>query len=162
MAQIFESEHFIVESSEKPLVTRTDGGHIRILPKIRLVDRQQFTPRQAIEFMRLTMVVGEAMNLALNKHGIDIGRINYEDLGNWQVLAPEGPYFHYHLFGRAKRAKIQPYGEALAFPLRSRYPEFYEKNEPLTAKDVVRVKEEMKELFKKLSYSDKAWGLDRQ
>jgi len=28
MAIIYESENFIVESHEKPFVSRTDGGHI--------------------------------------------------------------------------------------------------------------------------------------
>jgi len=42
--------------------------------------------------MKLTMMVGEAMATALNRRGIDIGRINYQDNGNWGVFGPEGPY----------------------------------------------------------------------
>jgi hypothetical protein len=33
MAIIYESENFIVESYEKPLVSREEGGHIRLIAK---------------------------------------------------------------------------------------------------------------------------------
>jgi hypothetical protein len=41
--------------------------------------------------MKLSMVVGEAMKSALRSRGIDIGIINYQDMGNWGVFNPEGP-----------------------------------------------------------------------
>ncbi|MEO5564344.1 MAG: hypothetical protein ABIR18_12940, partial [Chitinophagaceae bacterium] len=85
MATIYETINFIVEAPGKPLVTRTDGGHIIITPKIALVDRTQLSPSLAIELIYLTMLIGEAMTIAMNKRGIDIGRINYQDNGNWGV-----------------------------------------------------------------------------
>jgi diadenosine tetraphosphate (Ap4A) HIT family hydrolase len=72
MATIYESENFIVEAVEKPHVDRDDGGHIKIYPKVRLSDRQQLSPKQAIELMRLTIVVGQAMTTVMNQHGVDI------------------------------------------------------------------------------------------
>ena len=94
---IYETKNFIVETADRPLIDRTDGGHIMISPKVRLVDRQQLTPKQAIKLMRLTIIVGEAMAVVMNKRGIDIGRINYQDNGNWGVLTPEGAHLHIHL-----------------------------------------------------------------
>lgn len=116
MALIYETDNFIVEAVSKPHVARTDGGHIKITPKQRVIDRTELSPEKAEELMRLTMIIGEAMAKGMNKRGIDIGRINYQDNGNWSVFKPEGPYFHYHLYGRAKSAKVQKYGDACYFP----------------------------------------------
>src|SRR5688572_2513879 len=99
MALIYESRNFIVASADRPLIDREDGGHIIIEPKRKIVDRQQLKASEAIEFMRLTLIVGEAMKTVLSAHGITIGRINYQDNGNWSVLKPEGPHFHLHIYG---------------------------------------------------------------
>ena len=85
--EIFQTENFIVEAAGKPHIARTDGGHIRIQPKVKYTDRTQLSPQTAIELIRLTMVVGEAMSVALHRRGIDIGRLNYQDNGNWTVFA---------------------------------------------------------------------------
>ena len=130
----------------KPHVTRKDGGHLIISPKPRVEDRTQLTNEQATELMRLTVVVGRAMKEVLNRRGIDIGRINYQDNGNWSVFDPEGQTLHIHLYGRAKSAKIQKYGEALNFPK----PEtgFYDDNEPLTDGDLKEIACEIKKYWK--------------
>ena len=159
MALIYESPHFVVESFDPPHVDRDDGGHIKIDPKVRVSDRQQLSPSQAIELMRLTMVSGEAMKTVMNNRGVDIGRINYQDNGNWSVLNPDGPYLHIHLYGRAKSAKYQKWGEACYFPLRSQRPEYYAKCRPLTKEDVAAIKDEIIKLLRTGKYSDKAWGL---
>jgi diadenosine tetraphosphate (Ap4A) HIT family hydrolase len=109
MALIYESPHFTVEAPDRPHIDRKDGGHIVINPKVTVEDRTKLTPEQAKELMKLTMVVGEAMATALNRRGIDIGRINYQDNGNWRAE------LHIHLYGRAKSAVKQPYGTALHF-----------------------------------------------
>lgn len=159
MVLIYETENFIVEAVDKPHVTRTDGGHIKITPKKRLVHRQELNSKQAIELMRLTMVVGDAMIIVMNKRGVDIGRINYQDNGNWTVFKPKGSYLHIHLYGRAKSAKIQPYGQAGHFPHRDEQPEFYEKNEPLNEEDVIAIKKKIIELLKEDKYKDSNWHL---
>lgn len=51
MAQIYSTENFIVEVADKPHITRTDGGHIRICPKVRVIDRTQLSPKLAVELM---------------------------------------------------------------------------------------------------------------
>jgi diadenosine tetraphosphate (Ap4A) HIT family hydrolase len=155
--EIFQTKNFIVEVAEKPHVTRTDGGHIRIFPKLKVVDRTELSPELAIELTRLTMIVGEAMAKALNKRDIDIGRINYQDNGNWSVFKPEGPYLHIHLYGRAKSAKIQKYGDACYFPQRS--TGFYDSFEPLNDDDIKEIRKEIESIFKEDKYQDKKWCL---
>lgn len=85
MAEIYRTNNFIVESHDKPEVDREDGGHIKISPIIDVTDRTQLSPQLAIELMRLTMVVGLAMTAAMAKVGITIGRINYQENGNWNI-----------------------------------------------------------------------------
>lgn len=58
MITIFESTNFIVEPHPRPEVDRLDGGHIVINPKVPIEDRQQLTPDQAKELMRLTILIG--------------------------------------------------------------------------------------------------------
>lgn len=157
MTTILETENFMVEAPDRPHVTRADGGHIKIKPKVRYVDRQALAPKQAIELMRLTMVVGEAMRTVLNNKGIDIGRINYQDNGNWSVFKPQGPYLHVHLYGRSKNAQIQKYGDALEFPHRE--TGFYEGYETLTVDDVAELKVEIENLMGQDKYLDATWRL---
>lgn len=95
MALIYETNNFIVESYEpNPHITRTDGGHIKISPKLKVVDRQALTPKLSIELEWITSLIGESMKIGLNNNGIDLERINYQDNGNWSVFKPEGPYTH--------------------------------------------------------------------
>ncbi|NQV00594.1 MAG: hypothetical protein HQ537_00505 [Parcubacteria group bacterium] len=159
MAIIYKSENFIVEAVEKPHVDRDDGGHIKIYPKIRLLDRQQLSPKHAIELMRLTIIVGQAMTKIMNEHGVDIGRLNYQDNGNWTVFKPEGSYLHIHLYGRAKSAKTHKYGQACFFPHREEKPEYYENFKPLNENDVKDIKTEIERLLKEERFSDPEWKL---
>ena len=128
-----------------------------IRPKVAVTDRTKLSPSLAIELARLTIVAGAAMEKAMNARGVDIGRINYQDNGNWSVFRPEGPVLHIHLYGRAKSAKIQKYGDALHFPHRE--TGFYKDCEPLNAGDAAAIAKEMKNIFQRAQYSDKNWGL---
>lgn len=157
MSLIYQTENFIVEAPSKPHVDRNDGGHIKISPKERLVDRQALSPKLAIELMRLTMIVGEAMTKVMNERGVDIGRINYQDNGNWSVFKPEGPYLHIHLYGRAKSAKVHKYGQACYFPHINDKPEYYENFKPLNEGDIEEIKKEIELLFQSQKYTDKEW-----
>lgn len=155
--EIFQTENFIVESVEKPHISRPDGGHIKITPKARLVDRTELTPKLAIELMKLTMVAGEAMAKAMNRRGVDIGRINYQDNGNWSVFKSEGPYLHIHLYGRAKSAKVNKWGDACYFPQRE--TGFYDSFEPLNDGDIEEIKKEIQLISKEEKYQDQNWHL---
>ncbi len=157
MPLIYQTDNFIVEAPEEPHVDRDDGGHIKISPKERLIDRQALGPRLAIELMRLTMIVGEAMTTAMNRRGVDIGRINYQDNGNWSVFKPEGPYLHIHLYGRAKSAKVHKYGQACYFPHRDDQPEYYADFKALNGEDIKEIKVEIEILLQSPKYLDKEW-----
>lgn len=159
MSIFFETANFIVESHPKPFVSRTDGGHIRIRIKDETIsDRTKLAPRQAIELMRLTMLVGEAMQLGMNQQGIPVVKINYEELGNW-AYKPNGgkPFLHIHIFGRASNAIKQPFPEAVSIPDRS--SGFYDGFEPLTDSDEKTILTSIQNLIKGPKYLSEAWGL---
>lgn len=110
MQLIFESKHFIVHAPETPQIDRLDGGHIVIDAKDpALSDRTQLDVSSATELMILSMLTGEAMTTVMRKKGIDIGRVNYHESGNWR------PLLRNHVYGRARGAKIQPFGQSLHF-----------------------------------------------
>jgi diadenosine tetraphosphate (Ap4A) HIT family hydrolase len=155
--EIFQTNNFIVESVGKPHISREDGGHIWIVPKVKVVDRTELEPKFAIELIRLTMIVGEAMMRGLNNRGIDVGRINYQENGNWSVFNPGGPYLHIHLYGRAKSAKVQKWGDACYFPKMD--SGFYDSFEPLNNDDIEEIKKEIELNLKKEKYQDKNWTL---
>lgn len=159
MAIIYESKSFIVKAAGTPHVDRDDGGHIVISPKGPVVDIQHLTPKQAIELARLSVVVGQAMTDVMNKHGVDIGRINYQDNGNWSVFSEGGPHQHLHLYGRAKSAKVQKYGQACYFPHIADTPEFYRDLKPLTDEDVSGIARATEQLLATEKFGDSEWGL---
>ena len=115
------------------------------------------SPKLTRELMKLTVLVGEAMISAMNGRGVDIERINYQDMGNWSVFKSDGPYFHYHLYGRAKSAKYQKYGESVYLPLRAEHPEFYARFKPLNDGDVAEIRKEIERLLKTEKYKDGEW-----
>jgi len=160
MSIFYETTNFIVESHPKPFVSRTDGGHIRIRIKDETIpDRTKLQPNQAIELMRLTMLIGEAMQLGLNQQGIPVVKINYEELGNW-AYKPNGgkPFLHVHVFGRASNAVKQPFPDAVSLPDRS--SGFYDGFEPLSDTDERIILAKIKALTQQPKYLTKAWGLD--
>jgi diadenosine tetraphosphate (Ap4A) HIT family hydrolase len=142
MLLIHESRHFNIVTIEHPHVSRGDGGHLIINPKVVVEDRTQLTREQAIELVKLTMVAGAAMKTVLTRRGIDIGRINYQDNGNWRHE------LHVHLYGRARSAKTQPWGTFLQLPATK--PDFEARMgnlEPLNADDIAELKAEIVRLL---------------
>jgi len=146
MAIIYETKNFILESHERPEVDRLEGGHMKISPKRDIVDRTELTPEEAIELIRFTIVAGKAMIKGMAESGVKIGRINYQDNGNWN------PHFHIHLYGRAVDAKIQKYGD----PIISGHQDKFSK---LSNEDVNEIKAEIDLLLNSEEFSDKTWGL---
>jgi diadenosine tetraphosphate (Ap4A) HIT family hydrolase len=146
MTKIYETQNFILESHEKPEIDRLEGGHVKISPKNDVEDRTKLTPRQAIELMRFTIVAGEAMKKAMQRINVKIGRINYQENGNWK------PHLHIHLYCRAITAKMQKYGD----PIKPGHKDNYK---PLNKNDIIRIKKEIGLLFKQPKFSDSAWRL---
>jgi hypothetical protein len=97
---------------EHPLNCRDDGGHLIMVKRERVTDRSDMTYMEAIDFMRVSMLVGKAMYQVLG-----VERVNYEDLANWGLDDSEGPKMHLHFFGRARRQVHQIRGQHLSlFP----------------------------------------------
>lgn len=63
---IYETQTFIVCVPKVPHIPREDGGHIWIRLKEKyFANRLDLSPKEAIEVMRLTMLVSEAMILEM-------------------------------------------------------------------------------------------------
>lgn len=152
MALIYETNNFILETIEKPFVDKSEGGHIRIWSKLKISNRTKLTAKQAIEYMKLSMLAGEAITTVLKNQGIDIGIVNYQEMGNWSVFKPEGLTMHMHIFGRAKTAIKQKYGEAVLLPQRA--TGFYDGFEPLNNNDIREMKKDIERLLTTDKYKD--------
>ncbi len=107
--------------------------------------------------MRLTMLVGEAMQIAMNNRGIPVVKINYEDLDNWAYKTGAKPHLHIHLFGRSKDAVKQKFPEAVYLPDRS--SGFYDNFEALNTGDICEIQKQIKLLESNDKYKLKKWGL---
>ncbi len=138
---IFESKHYHVITPDQPHVSRSDGGHLIINPKIAVKDRTHLDRERAVELMQLTMVAGAAMTTVLTQRAIDIGRINYQDNGNWRAE------LHVHLYGRARGAALQPYGHYIALPLTAQAFKAQAPLEPLNADDAAALQAEITRLL---------------
>ncbi len=155
---IYETKNFIVESHEKPFISRTDGGHIRIRVKDdSITDRTKLDPKTATELMRLTMVVGEAMETAMNNLGIPVVKINYQDMGNWAWKTNTKPFLHIHVFGRASNAVKQIWPESVYLP--DRGTGFYDGFEPLNNEDIEEIKKQIDIVLQEEKYGEEKWGL---
>jgi excisionase family DNA binding protein len=155
---IYVSANFIVESHLKPFVSREEGGNLRIRcrhPDI--PDRSKFSPSQAIEFMRLTIVAGLALEKVMSNHQVPIIKINYQEMGNWAFKRGEKPIMHMHIFGRAKNAKHQRWPEAVYLP--DRASGFYDKFKPLKPAEIKDLRTEITRLLKLEKFKDRNWKI---
>ena len=95
------------------------------------------------------MVAGEAMKTVMTRNGIDIGRINYQDNGNWRHK------LHVHLYGRARSATLQTYGHPLALPPTAQaFREQMGNLEPLRQEDIAGLNAEITRLLASDKYRD--------
>jgi diadenosine tetraphosphate (Ap4A) HIT family hydrolase len=154
---IFESDNFSLFSVGRPHVSREEGGHLKISPKVRYADRLELSPELATEMAWLEMLAGQAMTTALRDRGIDLGIINYQDNKNWGVFKPEGPYLHVHLYGRAKDAKVQKYGDAISAPHRE--TGCYDNFESLNDEDIAAIQKEINRLLETDKFKKEKWCL---
>ena len=152
---IYETDSFHIQAASRPFIDRSEGGHIYLFPKVDVRDRTKLSPSLAIEYMKLSMVVGEALVSAMARRGVDIGIVNYQDMGNWSVFKPEGPTLHMQIYGRAKTATIQKYGDAVQLPHRE--TGFYDGFQPLDAGDINEIRLDIGELLRGGKYGD-AWS----
>jgi diadenosine tetraphosphate (Ap4A) HIT family hydrolase len=143
---VYDDKYFRVVAPELPLNSREDGGHLILLKKLAVSDRSDLTYQEAIDFMRITMIVGRAMYDVL-----PIERMNYEDLGNWSLDAPGGAKMHLHFFGRAREQIHQIRGQHIFL-----YPKdhnIYKGHlEPLDDGDLQRLRARIAELADEPKY----------
>ncbi len=157
---IYTSAHFLVERHPQPFVSREEGGHIRIFPK----DKSRscindLAPQEAIDLIRLEMIVREALIVGMNKRGVPVIWVNLEDLGNWAFKRKERPLLHIHVFGRVEGSKSQVWPEAPYLPDRS--SGFYEGFEPLSDDDMDVIRTEIERLVVDERYADDVWNVPR-
>jgi len=152
---VYETDNFIVEAPTLPHVSREEGGHLRIKPKDYYENRCELPPNKAIEIMRLTMIIGEALKEAMNIRGVPIIRINYHDMGNWAYKTNKKPFFHIHIYGRAENAVIQIWPEAVQLP--DRASGFYDNFKPLNNEDIEEIKKQILITEKKEKYDYSKW-----
>ena len=155
---IYTTENFKVCVPNKPHVSREDGGHIRIKPLYNEYEsRLELSINEAIEVMRLTMLVSEAMINGMKKRGLNIERINYQDNGNWAFLKNNKPHFHIHLYGRTKDSKRNPWGESIKFP--NPDTEYYDNFIPFDDLDIKEILDEIHRLEKTDKYLKNNWHI---
>jgi diadenosine tetraphosphate (Ap4A) HIT family hydrolase len=142
---ICKTKTFDVEVPEKPFVDRADGGHLRIMSRIKVKDRTELSLDQTVEYALLSEVVGKALERGMTQRDIEIGNVNWQEMGNWSVFKPEGIILHMHVFGRAKGASVQKYGEAIKLPFRD--TGFYDSFSKLFKEDVLTIKQNLRELL---------------
>lgn len=150
---IMETNNFTIATICNPHIDRMDGGHIVIICKN--VNYKNLTDMPidiAEDLMRLTILCGNIMKEVLNSQGIDVELINYQVNGNWSVDNKERDPVHMHLYGRAKSAVHQKYGEALFFP--NPNTGFYDDFLGLTKEDILIMQSLMCN-----NKSDELWGI---
>ena len=146
MALIYETSNFVLETHDRPEVDRLEGGHMKISAKFEASDRTQFTPEQAVEFIGFSIAAGKAMKAAMARQGVEIGRINYQENGNWN------PVFHLHLYGRATTATRQKYGDPII-------PGHQSDFQPLNAEDIALIYEEIDRIITQPDFAPTNWKL---
>ena len=135
MALIFQTQNFLIESHTQPEVGRKDGGHIVITPITKVTDRTELSAELLTEMALITAITGKAMKEGMKDQGIELGRINYQDNGNWK------PELHIHLYGRALDAPYHTYGH----PIRAARTLAEKENfhEPLNESDIEVIRKYM-------------------
>ena len=153
---IYETETFTVKLAPKPFVDRDEGGHIIIGVKDKIKDRKFLTPKQNVELAWLTSLTGEAYWIAMKKRGVDIIKINYQDMGNWYYKNKNWEeHLHVHIFGRVLNAPHQPFPESVYLPDRS--SGFYDNFKPITPEDETAIQNEITALLATEKYKIDNW-----
>lgn len=152
---VYETANFYIQAATRPFIDRAEGGHLYLFPKISVRDRTQLSPSLAIEYTKLSMVIGEALKSAMARRGVDIGIINYQDMGNWGVFKPEGPTLHLQIYGRATTATMQKYGDAVQLPHRE--TGFYDAFQPLNEGDIIEIRKDIETLLQSDKYKS-SWS----
>lgn len=156
---IYETEHFYLTRAAWPFVSREEGGHMRMFAKRKkIAERRDFTPQEAVEWVWLSSIAGEALEKGMKARGVNVVKINFEELGNWPFRTGDKVLFHEHIFGRVPGSKHQIFPEALQLPARE--TGFYDKFEKLNDADMQAIRAEINGLVMTAKYTQKdQWRL---
>jgi hypothetical protein len=94
--------------------------------------------------MRISMIVGKTMY-----NGLNIERMNHEDLGNWGIDQPGGAKMHLHFMGRAKVQTHQIRGQHM-FLYPKDHPIYKGHLNPLNDNEIESLKSEIQKSLKKI------------
>lgn len=108
---ILDWEGVIVVVPDRPHISVADGGHLLVVPKRHVRDRRDLTDQEALDIFKGSRIAAEALAAAF---GTDW--FNFQENGNWSLDGESDPHMHLHVYGRARTAVHQPFGEALRFP----------------------------------------------
>lgn len=159
VTEIYRTKNFTVHPHPKPFVSREEGGHLRVYVLDESIqDCTMLSPKQAIEYIRLYSMMGEALQKGMNKRGVPVVKVNYHEMGNWAWKQNKKPVLHMHIFGRVLNAKYQPFPESVYLP--DRASGFYGSFVPLNSEDIKAIKAEIAVLEKSEKYEKKKWGLE--
>jgi len=136
--EILKTESFLITTPSIPHIDKYDGGHLILTPLPEVSDRIELSDAQALEIMRLSGICGLALKEVLNKQGILVECINYQDNGNWSYLLGKEPKMHIHIYGRAKNSIKQTWGQGTYFP--DPNSGFYDNHKPLTDQDIAEIR----------------------
>jgi diadenosine tetraphosphate (Ap4A) HIT family hydrolase len=152
---IYETPHFVLTRAGRAFVSREEGGHMRIFAKRQgIAERRDFTPQEAVEWVWLSSIAGEALERGMKTHGVNIITINFAELGNWAFKYGHDLVFHEHIFGRVEGAKHQVFPEAIQLPARE--TGFYDTFVPLNDEDAKAIRTEIEKLVASDKYANKA------
>lgn len=141
---VWEDARFEIRIPSEPHIDAEDGGHIVIYPKDRQSYTYAFSDEDRTEMIRLEAACEKIMMEYL---GAD--HVNIQRNGNWFFLehpgVPKGggPHLHVHIYGRSRKSKQQPWGEALQFP--NPNTGWLKKIHPYSKKQIERIKERLNE-----------------
>jgi len=167
MPVIFETDKFLVLAADHPHHDRNNGGRAKVMPKQRFGDRTEMANDLYLALMQLVRLSGEAITTVIRRKGIDVVRINYQDMGNWCYF-PETrgePHIHVQLYVRSNGEKhptddprFRAFPEALFLPYVGDSPEYYESFQRYSDDDCKDIKAEIEQLLQ----SEKYLGLAEQ
>lgn len=136
--EVWQNENFIVTTPSIPHVTKGDGGHLIVSPRIAVGSINELEDKLLLEMFRIVGKCEIALKTTLCKQGIDVPFTNNQDNGNWAGLKNKPKFLHIHIFGRAKNSMKQTFGIALYCP--DPTTDFYDDNERLNDEDIAEIK----------------------
>jgi diadenosine tetraphosphate (Ap4A) HIT family hydrolase len=143
---VWENNNLLVTTPSIPHVSKTDGGHLIVSPKVVVGSISELSDDILLEMFRLVGNCEKALIQVLGSQGVEIPFTNNQDNGNWSVLNSQPKKLHIHIYGRAKNSSKQKFGQALYCP--DPNIGFYDDNEPLSEKDIQQIGEFLNYIYK--------------